>query len=115
MAPAIRHDLSESSRAREHRLYRRRKGMDSTRRTPVLETAAASRGRAGEVRSWPGNAQVTFEIAADRPIQCSRFDRDFRGSRQKPPEQCRTWEFHATLFAMSAPGPDTENRISLRK
>src|SRR6266705_2617928 len=111
MAPAIRHDLSELRRARKRRQYPRRIGTGSTRRTPVLERAVGSTARAAEERSWRGSARVKFESATAGPVRCSRFDRDFRGSKRKPPERSRRWAFHATLFAMSAPGPDKGNRI----
>src|SRR5438309_2902533 len=111
MPPAIRHDLSELRHARKRHRYPRRIGTGSTRRTPVPETAVASTARAAEGRSWRGSAWVKFESATAALVRCSRFDRDFRGSKRKPPQKSRRWAFHATLFATSAPAPDKENRI----
>src|ERR1700757_4163756 len=115
MAPAIRHDLSELRRARKRRRYPRRIGTGSTRRTPVPETAVASTARAAEGRSWRGSARVKFESPTAALVRYSRFYRYFRGSKRKPPEKSRRWAFHATLFAMSAPAPDKENRILPQK
>src|SRR5690242_1218494 len=110
MVLAIRHDLSESRRAREGRLCPRRIGTGSMHRTLVPETTVASTAQATEGRSWHGSAPGKFGSATVHLFQCSRSDRDFRGSKRKPPKKFLRWMFHATLFAMSAPGPGKENR-----
>src|SRR5262249_7542794 len=97
MAPTIRHDLSESPCARKDRLCPRRIGTGSTHRTLVPETTVASTAQAAEGRSWRGSALGKCGSAIAHLFQCSRSDRDFRGSKRKPPEKSLRWVFHATL------------------
>src|SRR5256885_12915606 len=115
MAPATQHDLCESHRAPRRPLCLQKIKRGWMRRILLPETTTASTGRAKEGRSSRDSGPAKFENAIAPPSQYSRFDRGFGGSKRKPPAECPRQMFRATLFAMSAPGLDKENRVSLRK